>query len=66
MRTAAQFRDIVVKNANGNFVRLADVANISDATRNSRSVAWFNKQPAVLLTDHQAAATPTSSRPSIG
>ncbi|TKT73242.1 acriflavine resistance protein B [Afipia massiliensis] len=50
MRTAAQFRDIVIKSANGNFVRLSDVADVSDATRNSRSIAWFNKQPAVLIT----------------
>ncbi|MDO8980499.1 MAG: efflux RND transporter permease subunit [Afipia sp.] len=50
MRTAAQFRDIVIKAANGNFVRLSDVADVSDATRNSRSIAWFNKQPAVLIT----------------
>ncbi|MCF2523576.1 efflux RND transporter permease subunit [Bradyrhizobium sp. G127] len=49
MRTAAQFRDIVIKSANGNFVKLSDVANVVDATRNSRSVAWFNKQPAVLI-----------------
>jgi len=50
MRTAAQFRDIVIKSANGNFVKLSDVANVVDATRNSRSIAWFNKQPAVLIT----------------
>jgi len=49
MRTAAQFRDIVIKSANGSFVRLADVATVTDATRNSRSIAWFNKQPAVLI-----------------
>jgi len=50
MRTAALFRDLVIKSSNGNFVRLADVANVTDATRNSRSIAWFNKQPAVLIT----------------
>ena len=50
MRTAAQFRDIVIKAANGNFVKLSDVATVLDATRNSRSIAWFNKQPAVLIT----------------
>ncbi len=50
MRTAAQFRDIVIKSSNGNFVKLSDVANVTDATRNSRSIAWFNKQPAVLIT----------------
>lgn len=49
MRTAAQFRDIVIKSSSGNFVKLADVATVLDATRNSRSIAWFNKQPAVLI-----------------
>lgn len=49
MRTAAEFKNIVIKASNGNFVRLLDVANVVDATRSSRSVAWFNKQPAVLL-----------------
>ena len=49
MRTAAQFRSIVVKSSNGNFLRLSDVAEVVDATRNSRSIAWFNKQPAVLI-----------------
>jgi multidrug efflux pump len=34
---------------NGNFVRLSDVAEVEDSVRNSRSIAWFNKQPAVLI-----------------
>src|SRR5216683_3059936 len=49
MRTAAEFRDVVIKSANGNFVRLSDVAEVEDSVRNSRSIAWFNKQPAVLI-----------------
>jgi multidrug efflux pump len=49
MRTAAEFADIVIKSSNGNFLRLADVAEVEDATRNSRSIAWFNKRPAVLI-----------------
>src|SRR5215471_3333636 len=49
MRTAQEFRDIVIKSANGNFVRLSDVAEIEDSVRNARSIAWFNKQPAVLI-----------------
>ena len=49
MRTAEEFADIVIKSASGNFLRLADVADVEDATRNSRSIAWFNKQPAVLI-----------------
>jgi multidrug efflux pump len=49
MRTAAEFRDIMIKSANGNFVRLSDVAEVEDSVRNNRSIAWFNKQPAVLI-----------------
>jgi len=49
MRTAAEFRDIVVKSGGGNTVRLSDVATVSDATRSSRTIAWYNKQPAVLI-----------------
>src|ERR1044071_1062424 len=49
MRTAAEFRDIIVKSSSGNFVRLADVADVEDSVRYNRSIAWFNKQPAVLI-----------------
>jgi multidrug efflux pump len=49
MRTAAEFRDIMIKSANGSFVRLSDVAEVDDSVRNVRSIAWFNKQPAVLI-----------------
>jgi multidrug efflux pump len=50
MRTAEEFRDIIVKHANGNVVRLSDIAEVEDAVRNTRSAAWFNKEPSVLLT----------------
>ncbi len=49
MRTAAEFGGIIVKSSSGNFVRLADVADVEDSVRNNRSIAWFNKQPAVLI-----------------
>src|SRR6478736_3198837 len=49
MRTAQEFRDVVIKGKSGNFVRLGDVAEIEDSVRNARSIAWFNKQPAVLM-----------------
>jgi multidrug efflux pump len=49
MRTAQEFRDILIKSSNGSFVRLSDVADIEDSVRNARSFAWFNKQPAVLI-----------------
>jgi multidrug efflux pump len=49
LRTPAQYGAIVVKTTGGNVVRLGDVASIQEATRNARSAAWFNGQPAVLL-----------------
>ncbi|MGY2803420.1 efflux RND transporter permease subunit [Bradyrhizobium sp. USDA 4506] len=49
MRTAKEFRDILVKSSHGNFVRLSDVAYIEDSVRNVRSIAWFNKQPAIII-----------------
>jgi multidrug efflux pump len=49
MRTAAEFRDVLIKASNGNFVRLSDVAEVKDSVRNTRSIAWFNKQPAVII-----------------
>ena len=50
MRTAEEFRDIIVASINGNTLRLSDIAQVEDATRNSRSIAWFNRQPAVIIT----------------
>jgi multidrug efflux pump len=49
MRNAEAFRSLVVKSATGDVVRLSDVARVDNATLNSRSFAWFNSQPAVLL-----------------
>jgi multidrug efflux pump len=49
LRQVADYRNIVVKSANGNVVRLSSIASVDQSTRNSRSAAWFNTQPAVLL-----------------
>ena len=49
LRTVSAYHPIIIKTANGNVVRLTDVASIEQATRNTRSAAWFNQQPAVLL-----------------
>ena len=44
------YKNIVVKNLpNGNIVKVGDVANVIRATRNARSSARFDNQPAVLL-----------------
>ena len=39
----------MVKAANGDIVRLGDIADVELGARNSRSAAWFNAQPSVLL-----------------
>ncbi len=49
LRTAREYDSIVVKSANGNIVRLSSIATIEQSVRNSRSAAWFNLQPSVLL-----------------
>ena len=50
LRKVEDYKDIIIKVANGNAVRLASVATVEQGTRNSRSAARFNHQPAVLLT----------------
>src|ERR1044072_6520418 len=49
LRTAPDYRTLVVKTNNGSIVRLSDIATVDQSTRNTRSAAWFNKQPSVLL-----------------
>jgi hydrophobe/amphiphile efflux-1 (HAE1) family protein len=49
LHTAASYKTLVVKSGNGNVVRLTDIASVEQGTRNSRSAAWFNRQPSVLL-----------------
>lgn len=49
LRAAPDYDPIVVRNANGTVVRLSAVASIEAGVRNSRTAAWFNGQPSVLL-----------------
>jgi|RhiMethySRZTD1v2_1073278.scaffolds.fasta_scaffold00144_54 multidrug efflux pump len=49
LRRVSAYEPIIIKAENGNVVRLTDIASIERGTRNSRSAAWFNQQPAVLL-----------------
>jgi len=49
LRTAPDYKTLVVKSRNGNIVRLSDIASVEQSTRNSRSAAWYNRQPSVLL-----------------
>jgi multidrug efflux pump len=50
LRKVEDYQNIIIKVVNGNAVRLASVATVEQGTRNSRSAARFNHQPAVLLT----------------
>ncbi|HEX3350731.1 MAG TPA: efflux RND transporter permease subunit, partial [Acetobacteraceae bacterium] len=50
LRTAKDYRGLVLKSVNGAIVRLADVASVVDATANSRLAAWYDSKPAILLT----------------
>jgi multidrug efflux pump len=50
LRKVADYQDIIVKSANGSAVRLSALASVEQSTRNTRSAARFNHQPAVLLT----------------
>jgi hydrophobe/amphiphile efflux-1 (HAE1) family protein len=49
LRTLDEYRNIVIKMANGNVARLSDVATVEQSNRNSRASAMFNAQPAILL-----------------
>ena len=49
MRAVRDYENIVVKSANGTVVRLGGIASVEQGVRNSRSAAWFNAQPSVLL-----------------
>jgi hydrophobe/amphiphile efflux-1 (HAE1) family protein len=49
MRDPREYRDIVVKSANGAVTLLGAIATIEQSTRNSRAAAWFNRQPAILI-----------------
>ena len=49
MRDPREYRDIVVKSQNGAVTLLGSIATVEQSTRNSRSAAWFNGQPAILI-----------------
>ena len=54
MRTANEFRDIVIKSSNGNFVRLSDVADIEDGVRNAALDRVVQQAAGGADPDHQA------------
>ncbi|MGE0629421.1 MAG: efflux RND transporter permease subunit [Hyphomicrobiaceae bacterium] len=49
LRTPEDYRNLVIRTASGQPVRLGDVASVDESTRNTRSIATYNGRPAVLL-----------------
>ncbi len=49
LTTVADYEALVIKTVNGVPIRLKDVAQVVQATRNARSAALYNLEPAVLL-----------------
>jgi multidrug efflux pump len=49
LTTVEDYKDIIVKSVGGVPIHLRDVATVVEATRNARSAALFNLEPAVLL-----------------
>jgi multidrug efflux pump len=49
LRDARDYENIVVRARDGAVVRLSAIATVEQSTRNSRSAAWFNREPSVLL-----------------
>ncbi len=49
LKSPDDYRSLVIRTANGSPVRLGDIASVEESTRNTRSSATYNGQPAVLL-----------------
>src|SRR6266496_4031515 len=49
LKTADDYRSMIVAYRNGSPVRLTDVADIVDGAENSKLAAWANQQPAVIV-----------------
>ncbi len=49
LRSAAEYRDLVVAWKNGAPIRLKDIADIVDGAENARLAAWANRAPAIIL-----------------
>ncbi len=49
LKSAAEYRKIVVAYKNGAPVRLADVADLEDSAENTKLAAWMDRSPALLI-----------------
>ncbi len=49
LKSADEYRQMIIAYRNGAAIRVADVASAVDAAENSRLAAWANRAPAVIL-----------------
>jgi HAE1 family hydrophobic/amphiphilic exporter-1 len=49
MRTAAEYRNVIVAWRNGAPVRLQEVATVIESVENNRQATWFNENRAIML-----------------
>ncbi|MGB6055910.1 MAG: MdtB/MuxB family multidrug efflux RND transporter permease subunit [Burkholderiaceae bacterium] len=49
LRSAAEYRALIVAYRNAAPIRLSDVADVVDAAENVRQAAWVNRQPAIIV-----------------
>ena len=49
LKSADEYRDLVIAWKNGAPIRLRDIADVIDGAENSRLAAWANKAPAIIL-----------------
>ncbi|CAI1027321.1 Multidrug transporter MdtC [Serratia quinivorans] len=49
MKSADDYRQLIVAYQNGAAIRLQDIATIEQGAENTRLAAWANKQPAIVL-----------------
>jgi multidrug efflux pump len=49
LKTADEYKSMIVAYRNGSPVRLTDVADVIDGAENNRLAAWANQQPAIIV-----------------
>ncbi len=49
LKTAEEYRQLILAYRNGAAIRLGDVADLVDGAENTRLAAWANQRPAILL-----------------
>ncbi len=49
LKTAEDYRNIIIRQKDGAVVRLGDIADVQPSTRNSRAAGWYNTKTSVSL-----------------